>query len=306
MKIMHEYSRRQFIRTTLSGAGLLAAAPTLVYRSQAQTAKELKGSDQVLLGRTGIRVSRLAQGTGFNGSARSSEHTRMGFEAFDRLMRHSLDQGITFIDMADLYGSHPFVKKSVRGIPRDKLVLLSKIWVHKEDWVTPSGGAKEEVDRFRKELDTDVIDIVLIHCMQDAKWPATQERVRDELAELQQNKVIRAKGVSCHDFGALKEAAVNPWVDVIFARINNKGGGEYFMDGTVEAVSDVLKLARKNGKAVVGMKIFGAGKLVKPEEKDASLKYVLGNNLVDAMTIGMLKTEQVDDTLNHISEATRS
>ena len=97
-------------------------------------------------------------------------------------------------------------------------------------------------------------------------------------------------GVSCHDFGALKVAAEHPWVDVIFARVNYKCGTEYSCDGTVEEVSDVLKTARKNGKAVVGMKIFGAGKLTKPEEKDASLKYVFTNDLVDAITVGMLKT----------------
>jgi predicted aldo/keto reductase-like oxidoreductase len=109
-------------------------------------------------------------------------------------------------------------------------------------------------------------------------------------------------GVSCHDFGALKLAATHPWVEVIFARINNRGGAEYAMDASTAEVADVLKLARRNGKAVVGMKIFGAGKLVKPEEKDASLNYVFQNQLVDAITIGMRQTEEVDDTLERMSQ----
>ena len=192
--------------------------------------------------------------------------------------------------MADLYGSHPFVKDVVKGLPRDKFALLSKIWPQKADWVKPSGGAKEEVDRFRKELGTDHLDVCLIHCMQNAKWPTQFERIRDELSDLKQKGAVRAVGVSCHDFGALKVAAEHPWVDVIFARVNYKCGKEYMCDGSVEEVSGVLKTARKNGKAVVGMKIFGAGKLVKPEEKDASLKFVFSNELVDAITIGMLKT----------------
>ena len=109
-------------------------------------------------------------------------------------------------------------------------------------------------------------------------------------------------GVSCHDFGALKVASEHPWVDVIFARINHKGGAQYVCDGPVEEVSAVLKKARANGKAVVGMKIFAAGKFAKqPEEKDASLKYVFTNGLVDAITVGMLKTEEVDDTLARMS-----
>jgi predicted aldo/keto reductase-like oxidoreductase len=109
-----------------------------------------------------------------------------------------------------------------------------------------------------------------------------------------------------YNHGALKVAATDPWVDVIFARINHMGGNKYACDDTVEAVTQTLKLARANGKAVVGMKIFGAGKLVKSEEKDASLRYVIGNNLVDAMTIGMLSTAQVDDTVQRINRTIKA
>ncbi len=300
---MHPHSRRDFLKTTtLTGAGLLASPAAWLGRAMPVTTGGFNGTDLVALGRTGIKVSRLAQGTGYNGYARSSEQTRMGKQKFDELLRHGLDQGIRFIDMADLYGSQPFVHDIIKGLPRDKFVLLSKIWVRKENWVTPSGGAVAELDRFRQELGVDMVDVVLIHCMTDAKWPETYARVRDELSDLQQKGVIRAKGVSCHDFGALKTAATLPWVDVIFARINNMGGSKYMMDGTAEEVGDVLKLARRNGKAVVGMKIFGAGKLVRPEEKDASLKYVFQNHLVDAITVGMLSPAQVDDTLRRMSQ----
>ncbi|MCX8108005.1 MAG: aldo/keto reductase, partial [Verrucomicrobiae bacterium] len=234
------------------------------------------------------------------------EHTRMGKAAFERLLRHSLDNGITFIDMADLYGSHPFVRDVIKSVPRERLTLLSKIWVRKEDWVTPSGGAKEEIDRFRRELDTDVIDICLIHCATDGKWADTYARVRDELSELKEKKIVRAVGVSCHDLGALQVAATHPWTEVIFARINHKGGQEYSMDSTTETVSQVLRTARLNGKAVVGMKIFGAGKLTKPDEKDASLSYVFNNDLVDAITVGMKTPEEVDDTLTRMSAVAAS
>lgn len=300
MPDMKQYSRRHFIQTALAGAGVLATtAPRLL---GADTSTPIHGQDIVTLGRTGIKVSRLAQGTGFNGSRRSSEHTRQGKAAFDTLVHHSLDQGVNFIDMADLYGSHPFVQDVIKGMPREKLVLLTKIWPRKEDWVTPSGGAREEIDRFRQELKTDMIDICLIHCMMDSKWADSFKSIRDGLSELKQKGVIRAVGVSCHDLGALKVAATHPWVDVIFARINNKGGGTYAMDGSLEEVVPVLKQARANGKAVVGMKIFGAGKLVKAEEKDASLKYVFSEKLVDAITVGMLKTSEVDDTMKRISQ----
>ena len=299
---MRDCTRRHFLKASLASAGLLATAPGLLRGAQATATASFKGSDIVTLGKTGIRVSRLAQGTGFNGYNHSSAHTRQGKEAFDRLLHHSLDQGIRFIDMADLYGSHPFVKDIIKGLPRDQFALLTKLWPRKEQWVTPSGGAKQELDRFRQELGVEQIDVCLIHCMQNDKWPTEYARVRDELSELKDKKVVRAVGVSCHDFGALKVASEHPWVDVIFARINHKGGEEYSCDAPADEIAAVLKAARQNGKAVVGMKIFGAGKLVKPEEKEASLKYVFTNDLVDAITVGMLKPEEVDDTLKHMAQ----
>lgn len=299
---MHTLNRRDFIRTSLAGAGLLATTPALLTGAETPSPASFKGNDLVPLGKTGLKVSRLAQGTGYNGYNRSSAHTRAGKEAFDRLLRHGLDEGIRFLDLADLYGTHPFVKDVIKGLARDRVVLLSKIWPRKEKWVTPSGGAREEVDRFRQELGVDALDVCLIHCMLNDKWPAEYERIRDELSELKQKQVVRAVGVSCHDFGALKVASAHPWGDVIFARINHKGGKDYACDAAVEEVTAVLKTARQNGKAVVGMKIFGAGKLVKPEEKDDSLAYVFGEKLVDAITIGMLKPEEVDDTLQRMAK----
>jgi len=298
---MKKHTRRDFLKTSAGSAGLLAAAPSLLGAAETTRAASYAGSDIVPLGQTGLKVSRLAQGTGFNGGSQSSAHTRLGHQVFDRLVRHSLDEGVTFMDMADLYGSHPYVIEALKGVPRDKVVFLSKLWPRKEEWITPSGGAKREVDRFRKELNTDHLDVCLIHCMLNDQWPTEYERVRDELSDLKETGVVGAVGVSCHDFGALKVAAAHPWVDVIFARINHKGGPEYSCDASAPELAEVLKTARRNGKAVVGMKIFGAGKLVAPEEKDASLRYVLGNGLVDAITVGMLSQNEVDDTLQRMA-----
>ncbi len=298
---MKKLTRRDFLKTSAAGAGVLAAAPSLLSAREAGRTVSFAGSDIVPLGKTGIKVSRLAQGTGFNGGGQSSAHTRLGQEAFSQLLHHSLDEGVTFMDMADLYGSHPYVIKALRDVPRDKVVYLSKLWPRKESWITPSGGAEREVTRFLKELSTDHLDVCLIHCMLNDQWPTEYEHIRDELSGLKESGAVRAVGVSCHDFGALKVAAEHEWVDVIFSRINNKGGQEYSCDASAPEVAEVLKTARANGKAVVGMKIFGAGKLVKPEEKDASLDYVLGNDLVDAVTIGMLKKDEVDDTLQRMA-----
>jgi 1-deoxyxylulose-5-phosphate synthase len=297
---MHD--RRQFLKATLASAGLLALAPRLVL---ARSAARRKASDRVALGRTGIRCSLLAQGTGFKGWAGASDQTRLGQAAFTRLLRHSLDQGINFVDMADQYGSHPFVREATLGIARDKLVLLSKLRLE-----GPArdrrGATAESVDRFRRELGTEMIDVCLIHCVTNDRWREELARVRDDLAVLKEKGVLRAVGVSCHDHGALKRAARDPWVDVIFARINHRGGAEYSCDDSPEELAKTLRLARENGKAVVGMKIFGAGKLTKPEDRDASLRYVLGGDLVDAMTIGMTSADQVGDTITRIAAALAS
>lgn len=293
-------SRREFLKTTVVGTGLAVSAPVWMQGAEAKPVTVKSHADLVTIGNTGVKVSFLAQGTGYNGSARMSDHTRMGTEAFERLLRHDLDQGVSFIDTADLYGTHSYIRNAVRGVARDKYALLTKIWPRTEYWNMASGGATQEVNRFRKELGTDYLDVCLIHCLLNDKWVQEYARIRDELAELKQKKVVRAVGVSCHHFGALKIAASDPWVDVIFARINHKGS---VMDASVDEVTPVLKTARANGKFVVGMKIFGAGQLTKAEDKDASLRYVLKNGLVDAMTIGMRRIEETDDSIARLNAA---
>jgi aryl-alcohol dehydrogenase-like predicted oxidoreductase len=289
----------------LAGAGVLVTQPAWLAAADKKGSGRPHATDLVTLGSTGIKATRLAHGTGWNGGARSSAHTRLGEKAFTELLRHSLDQGVAFIDTADLYGAHPYVATALKGVPRDKYILSSKIWPRKEYWNSPSGGAKEEVDRFRKEMNTDVLDICLIHCMTDAQWPQTYERIRDELSELKEKGAVRAVGVSCHEFEAVKVAAVHPWVDVFIARINNVGKGAE-MDVAPEVKAPVLKQARANGKVVIGMKLFGAGKLTKPEQMDASLAYVFENQLVDAVTIGMMRPKEVDDTIRRVDRALRA
>jgi len=295
--------RRRFLKTGLAGAGLLVTSPRLTLALEAARPAVKSGADAVTLGRTGVTTSFLAFGTGMNGGNRSSDLTRLGQAEFTRILRHGLDEGVRFLDMADLYGTHPFVREAVKGVPRDRYTLLTKIWPNKEEWVTPSGGAREEVDRFRRELGTDTLDVCLIHCMVNERWPEELARVRDELSKLKEEGAVRAVGVSCHDHGALRRAADLPWVDVIFARINHRGGAQFECDDSAEEIAKTLRRARANGKAVVGMKIFGAGKLTRPEDREASLRYVLGNGLVDAMTIGMTAPGQVDDNLRALGRA---
>jgi aryl-alcohol dehydrogenase-like predicted oxidoreductase len=290
-------SRRQF--AAVMGTAAAAAASG---SGSARASAPSKAAEWVTLGKTGVRVTRLAQGTGFNGSGRSSEHTRIGTRAFTSLVRRDIDLGVTFMDTADLYGSHQYLRRALEGIPREKYTILTKIWPRTEYWNAYSGGARAEVDRFRKELNTDFLEIVLLHCMMNDRWTQDFARGMDELNELKAKGVVKAVGVSCHDFGALKIACASPWVDVILARINHVGKAAH-MDASVEEVVPHLKQAKAAGKGIIGMKIFGAGRINKPEERDASLKFVFQNGLVDAVTIGMLSEAEVDDTVRRIDQA---
>lgn len=292
-------SRRQLFNTALAGAGAMVVGGKASHAAAAPPAGKTSATEIVTLGRTGITTSRLAQGSGWNGGARSSAHTRLGEKAYTELIRHGIDSGIRLMDQADLYGSHPYLRAALDGVSRDKYEILTKIWPRTEFWNLASGGAKEEVNRFRKELKTDHLDICLIHCMQDSNWTEEYKRIRDELSEMKEQGAVRAVGVSCHDFGALQVACEHPWVDVVLARINNVGKSA-LMDASVEEVTAALSKARAAGKTVIGMKIFGAGKLTSPEQKDSSLKYVFENRLVDAITVGMMKPDEVNDTIRRM------
>ncbi len=292
---MHKLNRRSFVEKALSSAaGAAVASWSGVLASSRPSA-----TDQVVLGRSGIKASRIAMGTGFRGWARSSNQVRLGRDGFHRLMRHGFDSGLNFFDMADLYGSHTYMRDVIREIGRDKVVLLSKIWFAGGDGMGAPDRAIPEVDRFRSELGVDHLDVCLIHCVTSPDWPQQLRRMRDELSELKERGVVGATGVSCHDFGALKVAAEDPWVDIIFARINPRGKVMDVPD--VAAVATVLERARANGKGVVGMKIFGAGELAETARREESLRFVWGRKLIDAMTIGFEAPAQVDDTVTRLN-----
>lgn len=283
-------------------AGVLTATGLMAAQTAARAAAPSKAAEPVTLGKSGVKVTRLAQGTGWNGGARSSAHTRLGEKAFQSLIRHDLELGVTFMDTADLYGSHPYLRNALRGVPREKYTILTKLWPRTEFWNNYSGGARAEVERFRKEFATDHLEVVLIHCLMNDRWTGEFQRAMDELAEMKQKGVVKAVGVSCHDFGALKVAAASPWTDVLLVRINNVGKAAA-MDASVEEVVPVIQQAKAAGKGIIGMKIFGAGKLTTPEQRDASLKFVFQNNLVDAVTIGMMSEAEIDDTVKRIDRA---
>ena len=260
--------------------------------------------ETVPLGRTKLKLSRFCLGTGMSGSSRQSNHTRMGKQKLDALLQGAYDRGIRVFDLADLYGTHPYLIPALKEIPRDKYAIITKVWLH-------TGGLPEperpDVDvvviRFLKEIGTDHIDLVLLHCVTSANWPNELRRPMDGLAKLKDKGLIRAHGVSCHSIAALEAAAAEPWVDSVHARINPFGMS---MDDKPEKVVPVLKKLHNAGKGVVGMKIIGEGRLRNdPEKRDESARYVLGLGCVDVLNIGFEKTEEIDDFAARVRKVPR-
>lgn len=288
---MKQISRRHFIQAGILGAAAISTG----FGNVAYASAKNSTIDKVKLGKTGLTIPRLAMGTGTHGGNQSSDFTRMGTENFVKLARHALDRGISFYDTADLYGSHNNVREMLKEVKREKATLLTKIWTRTEKWNPDL--PKQTLDRFRKETGSEYFDIMLLHCMTNNKWQEEKKPYIEALSEAKQKGIIKTVGVSCHNFEALKLAAEDPWVEVILARINPEG---LVMDASAEEVMAVLKKAHDSGKGIIGMKIFGEGRMKTEEQREKSLRWVLGSKVVDSMTIGMTDTAQIDEAVERI------
>jgi aryl-alcohol dehydrogenase-like predicted oxidoreductase len=299
---MTKLDRRAFLLKSAAGIAVASAIPT-IFSNPAFGVTKAETVDRVALGNSGLKVSRIAFGTGTKGWRHESDQTRLGMKAFVGLSQYCYDKGIRFFDAADMYGSHTYVAEALKVIPREKVTLLTKVMVYNQvGWYEKEPFAKS-FDRFRKELNTDYFDIFLMHCVTNGQWSTEYKSHMDGLSEAKQKGFIKAVGVSCHSLDALTDAASNPWVDVILARINPNS---IRMDGTPEKVMHVLETARKNGKGIIGMKIFGCGELVKDNEREQSLNYVIKSGNVHCMTLGLENKDHVDDAVNRVMRIVKS
>jgi len=232
-------------------------------------------------------------GTGTRAWNGSSEQNRQGREQFLEVIERAYAHGITYFDMADMYGAHDYMREAMtRSVARDKVMLLTKTVAREAELI------KADLERFRKELDTDVIDVVLLHCMTEANWTETLKPCMDVLADAKAAGQIRAHGVSCHDLGALETAAQSDWVDIMLSRVNPYG---VKMDAEPGKVIPILEKAHASGKGMLGMKILGEGQVA--DKIDESLRYVKSLGCIHAFTIGFVKPDEVDDTCAHVGAA---
>ena len=284
--------RREFlIRTaTAAGAAWLSSHSILKALAEQTLPQKFSAADTITLGSTGIKTSRLAMGTGTVGSGHHSHQTALGVQGLSDLLLNGYDHGLRFFDSADSYGSHPHVAEALKHVQRDKVTVLTK------SWARDAAAMRADLDRFRKELSTDYLDICLMHCVTEADWTTRFRGAMDVLEEAKQKGTIRAHGCSCHSIEALRAAAKSPWVEIDLARINPVGA---YMDADPATVVSVLKEMKQAGKAVVGMKILGQGDL--RNRQDEAIKYALSLGLLDAFTIGAENKQEQEDLLRRIS-----
>jgi len=293
-----EYSRRQFIGTAAAGMGAM-----LLNASQSGAAPVIAGNhdpyEKVVLGKTGITTTRLCLGTGIRGSVRQSNLTKLGYEQAVNFVRELYHRGIRMFDLADLYGTHAIVSDALKSYPRRDYVLFTKIWFLRGAIPeTERPDAETLVARFLRELQTDYIDGVQLHCVSSGNWNTELSDYMTSLNKLKQKGVIRSHGLSCHALPAVETATRESWVDTIHVRFNAYGPK---MDDTVEKVEPLVKQLHNSGKGVIAMKVFGEGAFTdSDEQKDGSLRFVLHTGAVDVLNIGMDKTSDILDTESRI------
>ena len=292
---MAHFSRRDFLKTGAAASVLSATGGMALAKPTRRLA-----TDWVTLGKSDVKVTRLAFGTGTTSGRAQRE---LGQEGFTRLVRYAYDHGIRFFETAESYHGMPeMLAIALKGLPRDSYRLMTK-------YSTPaSGDPAPKIDQFRKQLNTEYIDILLLHCLRPPTWFADYESLRDGFSLAQQKKIIVAHGASIHGLPALRTIPGNQWLQIAMIRMNHNGtrmDTEDMRDvdklGNVEEVVAHTQAVHKQGMGVISMKLVGEGRFTKAEDRDASMKFAMNLGSVDAVTIGFTNTAQVDEAIERMN-----
>ena len=294
---MAQVSRRGFLKSTLAGAALAGAGSSIPAFAQKKSA-----TDWVTLGNSGVKVTRLAFGTGtFAGRVQRE----LGQEGFTSLVRYAYDHGIRFFETAEAYSGMPaMLGTALKGLPRDSYRIMTKFSIR------PGADLQPKFDRARTDLNTEYLDIVLMHCMRNATWTADTKATQDALSEAKAKKVLMAHGASVHGLPALAAFPGCKWLDVALFRINHKGTRMDTPDardtndlGDVKQVVERVKAVHAQGTGVLGMKLAGEGQFTAAEDRQAALDFVMKLGAVDAVTIGYKSTAEVDEAMERMNRA---
>ncbi len=290
---MARYSRRDFLRTGLA-AGALVSTGTLPLLAQGA-----KATDWVTLGKSGVKVTRLAFGTGSHGG---SVQRQLGQDNFNALVRHAYDRGIRFFETSDTYGGmHRMLGIALKGIPRDSYALMSKV-------TTNDGDPQQRFDDLRSQIGTDYFDIMLLHVQQGDDWPENSKRWQDGILEAQSKKIIRSRGASVHGLPALRQVPQNKWLQVAMIRMNHNGtkmdneATNYNAPGDVSEVVTHVHQARANGLGIISMKLIGEG-VFNHEDRQKAMRFAFQNAGVDTVTVGYKSPAEVDEAIDNLNAA---
>ncbi len=291
-------SRREFIERSAVMAGGVLLAPLAARAAGKKTAVDL-----VPLGKTGLKLTRLGIGCGTSSGRVQQE---LGQEGFGTLVRYAYDQGITFIDIARSYRTHTMLREAIKGLPREKLFIQTKMGGNPEKPL-------EDIDRYRKDYGVDYIDCLLVHCTITPNWDEERKRIMDAMQEAKDKKIIRAHGVSCHSLPALTRAAELDWVDVNLVRVNPQGvlvdtpqSRSWNAESNaahVPPVIDQVKRMRDKGHGIIGMKIMGEGRFTNPEDREKSIRFAMQPGLLDCVTIGFKSPAEIDEAIKRMNSA---
>jgi aryl-alcohol dehydrogenase-like predicted oxidoreductase len=289
-----QYTRREFVKSTLA-AGALAITGSLPLRAERQTA-----TDWVTLGKSGVKVTRLAFGTGsFSGQVQRD----LGQERFTGLVRYAYDHGIRFFETAESYGDmHRMLGVALKGIPRDSYRIMTKVTTR--EGVNP----QEKIDELRKLANTEYFDVMLLHWQHTATWPADTGLWQDGILEAESKKAVVSHGASVHGLPALRRVAGNKWLDVAMIRVNHKGvrmdAEDYATDGlgNVSEVVSHVREVRKEGMGVISMKLVGEGTFSR-EDRQAAMKFAFRNAGVDCVTVGYKNAAEIDEAIENLNLA---
>ena len=300
----NQLNRRQFFKTStaLAGAALIAPWALSQTNAAAGAAPVRTATDQVTLGKTDIKLSRLGFGTGSNNGRTQTAQSKA---AFVDLIHYAYDQGITYIDTADSYETFGLIADAIKGLPREKLFIQSKMEGSPED-------ALAVIDNHRKTFNTDYVDSLLVHCVSSSSWGDQRKRAMDALNQAKEKKWIRAKGVSCHTLPALRSAVAMDWTEVHLVRVNPQGSytdAEFEHDnwrrvgGDITPVMEQIKAMRAKGRGVIGMKICGNGTFTDPADREKSIRYAMAQKEIDAIVIGFKSREEIDEAIERVNRA---
>ena len=291
---MPQYTRRELLKTGLA-AGAVAVTGDFTLKAARQTA-----TDWVALGKSGVKVTRLAFGTGsFSGLVQRD----LGQDGFTRLVRYAYDRGVRFFETAESYDEmHRMLGIALKGVPRDSYRLMSK--------VTTRQGAdpQEKFDELRKLANTEYFDIMLLHWQHSATWPTDTLRWQEGILEAQSKGVIVSHGASVHGLPALRQVPGNKWLDVAMIRINHTGvrmdAEDYNTDGlgNVPEVVTHVQQVRKQRMGVISMKLIGEGKFNR-EDRKAAMRFAFQNAGVDCVTVGYKSTAEIDEAIDNLNLA---